>query len=35
MGTASDAVGRPLTVITATATDVSEVVDPLFREYGE
>jgi hypothetical protein len=24
-----------LTVTTATATDVSEVVDPLFREYGE
>jgi len=35
MGTASDTVGRPLTVTTATATDVSEVVDPLFREYGE
>jgi GNAT superfamily N-acetyltransferase len=35
MGIASDTVGRPLTVTTATATDVSEVVDPLFREYGE
>jgi GNAT superfamily N-acetyltransferase len=35
MGIASDTVGRPLTVTTATATDVAEVVDPLFREYGE
>jgi GNAT superfamily N-acetyltransferase len=35
MGIASDTVGRPLTITTATATDVSEVVDPLFREYGE
>jgi GNAT superfamily N-acetyltransferase len=35
MNTASDTVGRPLTVTTATATDASEVVDPLFREYGD
>jgi GNAT superfamily N-acetyltransferase len=35
MGTASDAVGRPLTVTTATDTDVSMVVEPLFREYGQ
>ena len=35
MGTASDTVGRPLTVTTATATDVSAVVEPLFREYGQ
>jgi GNAT superfamily N-acetyltransferase len=28
-------VGRPLTVATATGADVSAVVDPLFREYGE
>ena len=35
MGTASDTVGRPLTVTTATASDVTAVVDPLFREYGE
>ena len=27
--------GGPLTVSTATAIDVSAVVDPLFREYGE
>jgi GNAT superfamily N-acetyltransferase len=32
---ASDAVGRPLTVTTATAADVPEIVEPLFREYGE
>jgi GNAT superfamily N-acetyltransferase len=35
MGMASDMVGRPLTVTAATATDASEVVDPLFSEYGE
>jgi GNAT superfamily N-acetyltransferase len=35
MGIASDTVGRPLTVSTATATDLSAVVDPLLREYGE
>jgi GNAT superfamily N-acetyltransferase len=34
MGTASDTVGRPLTVTTA-ATDVYAVVEPLFREYGQ
>ena len=35
MGVASETVGQPLTVTTATATDVPAVVDPLFREYGE
>jgi GNAT superfamily N-acetyltransferase len=35
MGIAPDAAGGPLTVTTATATDVPAVVDPLFREYGE
>jgi GNAT superfamily N-acetyltransferase len=35
MGTASDTAGRRLTVTSATATDVSAVVEPLFREYGE
>jgi ribosomal protein S18 acetylase RimI-like enzyme len=35
MGIASHPVGRPLTITTATATDVSAAVDPLFREYGE
>lgn len=35
MSTASGTVGRPLTVTTATDTDVPGVVDPLFREYGE
>jgi GNAT superfamily N-acetyltransferase len=35
MDLASDHVGRPLTVTTVTAADVSAVVDPLFREYGE
>jgi GNAT superfamily N-acetyltransferase len=33
MDLASD--GRPLTVTTVTAADVSAVVEPLFREYGE
>jgi GNAT superfamily N-acetyltransferase len=35
MGIASDTAGGPLTVTTATAAEVSAVVDPLFREYGE
>jgi GNAT superfamily N-acetyltransferase len=35
MGIASDTVGRPLTVTTATAAEVSVVVEPLLREYGE
>lgn len=35
MGVASHTVGRPLTITTATPTDVSAVVDPLFIEYGE
>jgi GNAT superfamily N-acetyltransferase len=35
MDTAPDTVGPPLTVATATAADVSTVVEPLFREYGE
>jgi GNAT superfamily N-acetyltransferase len=35
MGIGSDTVGQRLTVSTATGTDVSAVVDPLFREYGE
>ena len=35
MGIASDPAHGPLTVATATAADVSGVVDPLFREYGE
>jgi GNAT superfamily N-acetyltransferase len=30
-----EAVGRPLTVANATATYVSEVVEPLFRQYGD
>jgi GNAT superfamily N-acetyltransferase len=34
MGIASET-GRPLSVATATATDVSAVVEPLFGEYGE
>jgi GNAT superfamily N-acetyltransferase len=31
----TDAVGRPPTIAAAAATDVSAVVEPLFREYGE
>jgi GNAT superfamily N-acetyltransferase len=35
MGTAPGTIGQRLTVSTATATDASAVVEPLFREYGE
>jgi GNAT superfamily N-acetyltransferase len=35
MDTATDTVDRPLTVTAATAPDVPDTVDPLFREYGE
>ncbi|HEY9349663.1 MAG TPA: GNAT family N-acetyltransferase [Acidothermales bacterium] len=35
MGIATDTVDRRLTVAAAAAADVSGVVDPLFREYGE
>jgi GNAT superfamily N-acetyltransferase len=35
MAIASDTADRPLTVANATAADVSGVVEPLFREYGE
>jgi GNAT superfamily N-acetyltransferase len=35
MGIASDTAGGTLTVAAATAADVSAVVEPLFREYGE
>jgi GNAT superfamily N-acetyltransferase len=35
MGITLDAVGRPLTIANATAAYVAEVVEPLFREYGE
>jgi GNAT superfamily N-acetyltransferase len=35
MGIATDTVDRRLTVAAAMAADVTAVVDPLFREYGE
>src|SRR5918996_388730 len=35
MGIATDAVARRLIVVAVAAPDVSAVVDPLFREYGE
>ncbi|HET9141250.1 GNAT family N-acetyltransferase [Actinophytocola sp.] len=35
MHSTSDLAGPPLTITTATATDLSTVVEPLFREYGE
>ena len=35
MGTAPESVGQSPTLADATAADVSPVVEPLFREYGE
>jgi GNAT superfamily N-acetyltransferase len=35
MGIATDIVDRRLTIAAATAAEVSAVVEPLFREYGE
>ena len=35
MAIAPNAVRRPLTVANVTAAEVSAVIDPLFREYGE
>ena len=35
MAIAPHAVRRPLTVANVTAAEVSAVIDPLFREYGE
>lgn len=35
MGIAADSSDRPLIVTAATAAEISTVVEPLFREYGE